>query len=303
MKRLLVFIFLCANISLCFAVEGSSKVETKLASSTLTIKVDSTCVPLDSTHTIQIDTATLSAFEENLLSKRQFAVEIDSLKNAMNNTEKKHGNFGDILLLVWGIVLTIGLFLLVLFHFRKRHDDIIATVKNNASIRSWILSFSNSNDRLTLPNNHLQSYETNALQKRIEELENRIRVLENTKDNSETKKGAINSHSSNERTTPDISNPRKFYAESIHDSRYVKVKETHTDDAIFELTTKSDKTTATVTICKTAFRKVLANPSYLDGCDKQVFGNTTVNIEEEGTAEKTDDNRWVVRKQIKVVLR
>ena len=116
-------------------------------------------------------------------------------------------------------------------------------------------------------------------------------------------KQTVNSLAAKNRESQTVSSVRKYYAESIQDNRYVKVKELQTEDAIFEITVKPDKNTATVTICKAALGKVLANPSFLDGCDKQVSGNTSVNVEEEGTVERTDDNRWIVRKQIKVVLK
>ena len=88
------------------------------------------------------------------------------------------------------------------------------------------------------------------------------------------------------------------------EGRYAKVQETKTADSIFELTVKYGNRTATVSICESAYQKILANPTaYLDGCDKQVLRGQKVVVDEEGTAERTSDNKWMVSKKVKVVLR
>lgn len=306
MKRLVIIFILCACSSICTAKTGSAQPESKQNPSTLTIRVDTVCVPLDSTLTIRIDSAALGVFAQNLLGKRQYGVELDSLDariNAFSVIVKKNG-ISKNLLLIWFVCLTLGLILLYLFHFVKRRDYIVNTVKESSRVNRWIMSKVRAVESSASQNTNPSRSDNKALQKRIEELEEKIRTLEEQKESPlSQQKETVNSLAAKNREPQPVSGVRKYYAESIQDNRYVKVKESQTDDAIFEITLKPDKNTATVTVCKAAHRKVLANPSFLDGCDKQVSGNTSVSVEEEGTAERTDDNKWVVRKQIKVVLR
>ena len=304
MKRLVIIFILCACSSICTAKTGSAQPESKQKPSTLTIKVDTVCVPLDSTLAIQIDSATLSTFGQNLLEKRQYGVELDTLSARIDALSENKNGLPPNLVLIWFVILTLGLILIYFFHFVKRRDYIVNTVKESSRVNSWILSKVRSVESSAFQSTNPSRSENKALQKRIEELEEKIRILEERKESPlSQQKQTVNSLAAKNRESQTVSSVRKYYAESIQDNRYVKVKELQTEDAIFEITVKPDKNTATVTICKAALGKVLANPSFLDGCDKQVSGNTSVNVEEEGTVERTDDNRWIVRKQIKVVLK
>ena len=97
--------------------------------------------------------------------------------------------------------------------------------------------------------------------------------------------------------------PSVFYAASIIDNTLMGISEEPTDDTVFKLTmTESD--TATITIFPDAVQRIIANPAFLEGCDKQVLTNATaVTVEETGTAQKRADNgKWEVRKKLKVII-
>ena len=99
------------------------------------------------------------------------------------------------------------------------------------------------------------------------------------------------------------SSPAVFYAASIIDNTLMGISEEPTDDTVFRLTmTESD--TATITIFPDAVQRIIANPAFLEGCDKQVLTNATaVTVEETGTAQKRADNgKWEVRKKLKVII-
>lgn len=301
MKQLFIILIFCACSPICTAANGSAQQESKQNPSTLTIRVGSSCGKDD---TIQIDSAALRVFSQNLLEKRQYGVELDSLDARIDALSAKKNGLAPIPNIIWLIILTLGLILLYFFHFVKRRDYIVDTVKTSRRVNRWILSMMMPEDSSAYQNTNPSRNNYDALQKRIEKLEKKIKDLEDQKESAlSQQKEAANPPATRNRESLLFSSVRRYYAESIQDNRYVKVKETQTDDAIFEITVKPDKSAATVTVCKNAFRKVLANPSFLDGCDKQVSGNTTVIVEEEGTAERTDDNKWVIRKQIKVALR
>ena len=99
------------------------------------------------------------------------------------------------------------------------------------------------------------------------------------------------------------SSPAIFYAASIIDNTLMGISETPTDDTVFKLTmTESD--TATISIFQDAVQRIIANPAFLEGCDKQVLTHATaVTVEETGTAQKRADNgKWEVRKKLKVII-
>lgn len=88
----------------------------------------------------------------------------------------------------------------------------------------------------------------------------------------------------------------KFYSESIIDGRLYHTKPEPDEDSFFELT-KTSGNTYKIDIYKPAHKKILANPSYLDGCDKQIIGYNIVKVIQAGIAKKDEGTgRFVVEK-------
>ena len=48
---------------------------------------------------------------------------------------------------------------------------------------------------------------------------------------------------------------------------------------------------------------MLANASYLEGCEKQIIGNSSVEIVREGEAERAFNGKWKVVSPLKVEIR
>lgn len=95
--------------------------------------------------------------------------------------------------------------------------------------------------------------------------------------------------------------PRSLYAESIVNDKLMRVKESPNEDSIFELKLQGDSR-ASVTIYKGAHNRVLQNPSFLDGCDKQVIGNSSLTVRQEGRAEKDENGKWKLVSKVNVIL-
>ena len=93
-----------------------------------------------------------------------------------------------------------------------------------------------------------------------------------------------------------------LYAMAIIDGGLQRVKENASEETIFELRLKGDSR-ADLDIYRPACEKILADVSFLDGCDKQVVGNTSVSVEEVGEAVKDSNGFWRVAKKIKVAVR
>jgi len=87
--------------------------------------------------------------------------------------------------------------------------------------------------------------------------------------------------------------PQLLYADSIFEGKFNHVSEKIDDDPIFELKLDSPNgTSATVRIHEPSYRRVIANPAFLVGCEKYVLGNTTVTLLREGKAVKESDGKW-----------
>lgn len=84
-----------------------------------------------------------------------------------------------------------------------------------------------------------------------------------------------------------------LYADAIIDGKFNRVTEEPDSRSIFELKlAKAHDTRATVIVYPAAYSRIIANPSFMEGCEKQVLGNTVVTIIHEGIAQKDSSGKW-----------
>jgi len=89
--------------------------------------------------------------------------------------------------------------------------------------------------------------------------------------------------------------PQSLYADAIINDKFNRVKEQPDDDTIFELKlSKAGETRAKVVVFEPAHKRVIANPSFLEGCEKQILGNSTVTMQRDGIAQKEDSGKWII---------
>ena len=93
-----------------------------------------------------------------------------------------------------------------------------------------------------------------------------------------------------------------LYADCIIDDVFRGVSEHVTDDTTFIIKPRN-RSYASFSIFKGAYKRALANSSYLDGCVKQILGNNAIEIVSKGEAEKDNDGRWRVIKRLSVICR
>jgi hypothetical protein len=111
-------------------------------------------------------------------------------------------------------------------------------------------------------------------------------------------KQSVSANTSQEQFKPPVpqNQPQSFYADAIIDGKFNRVKETADENETnFELKLNhASDTTAKVIVYQGAYRRILANPSFLDGCEKQLIGNnyTSVAMIKEGIAQKDSDGKW-----------
>jgi len=90
--------------------------------------------------------------------------------------------------------------------------------------------------------------------------------------------------------------PQTLYADAIIGGRFNRVKEQpDANESNFELRlARASDTTAKVAVYPDAYRRILANPSFLEGCEKQIMSNspTSVATTREGVAQKDGDGKW-----------
>jgi predicted membrane protein len=102
--------------------------------------------------------------------------------------------------------------------------------------------------------------------------------------------------------TPANSSPTILYADSIFDGFFNKTKETPNEDTIFELHLQNAQV-ATFTIYVSAYQRIIANPAFLEGCEKQVLNNVqNIEIVKEGTAQCQADGKWKIINRLNVII-
>ena len=97
--------------------------------------------------------------------------------------------------------------------------------------------------------------------------------------------------------------PQSLYADAIIDGQFHKVTEQPDSRSIFELRlAKAGDTQAKVTIYEAAYGRVIANPAFLEGCEKQILGSTIVKMQKDGVATKDSSGKWNISTTPEVVI-
>jgi cell division protein FtsB len=146
-----------------------------------------------------------------------------------------------------------------------------------------------------------------------EDLENKIEALPNKTDELtaeiekiyQKQKPQNNSNALKSQPAPPAQRQSQaLYADSIFEGKFNCVRETPNDDTIFELKfNRAGDTQAKVVVYREAYGKVIANPAYLEGCEKQVLvGGNTVTMQREGVAIKDGNGDWIIRTKPEVKI-
>lgn len=207
---------------------------------------------------------------------------------------------------LWVRILLISLaFLLILnalyliLRFRGLRDEIVDVVTDSSRIKDWVKSSTEKPSIIPVP----KSYDSEilSLQKENRGLKDKVKELENDILSLQKKPTAM---AVEQRPTfsQHVGSQKLLYADSIIDGVFSHVWEKENDDTVFVLKQKNESS-ASITISDRAYKKVLANPSYLDGCDKQIVCCNSVVIMNEGEAEKGGNGKWIVITPLKVELR
>lgn len=127
--------------------------------------------------------------------------------------------------------------------------------------------------------------------------------LDDMKSNSQNNSGDVGKNK--QETTGQSSNQHSvLYADAILGDMLVGVKNVPGDDTIYKLRLKSP-TVAEFVVYSNAVQRIIANPSFVEGCDKQVLPNaTTVEIVSAGKAKKDESSgKWIVTEKLKINIK
>jgi len=94
-----------------------------------------------------------------------------------------------------------------------------------------------------------------------------------------------------------------LYADAIIDDYFVRISESPNEDTIFVLNLNGENS-ANISIYKPAYPRIVANPSFLEGCEKQILGNTMQLDVTEGKAQRDVSNgKWKVINKLNVIIK
>lgn len=226
-----------------------------------------------------------------------------------NGNEKPSSSISWVwLLLVLLIGSALGVFLFYLLYAKKLMSDYRYMEKELSQVKSDLTNqktnagselskLRSENQSLKQRNKDLDG-ENGSLREEIVQLKTtQHRVNENRKEE-------ITPLPTNQVATQTSGQVTMLYADAIIDNYFVKVREILNEDSIFVLHL-SGANSATFTIHKPAYQRIVANPSFLDGCDKQILRDTMhLEIVSEGRAQRDASNgKWKVIDKLNVIIR
>mgnify|MGYP003304622793 CR=1 FL=1 len=99
-------------------------------------------------------------------------------------------------------------------------------------------------------------------------------------------------------------NSFSLYSDFIVDGIFNKVTETPNEDTVYELILDNGNgCSASVIIYQGAYSRILANRSFIDGCEIQIVGKNEVCIEKDGLAEKDNNGKWKLVRVPSIVIK
>lgn len=228
--------------------------------------------------------------------------DLDSLQGKVLKIQEKAENGEYSGMNLWARILLFSLaFLLaacalyVILRLKGLRDEVVDVVTGSGRIKEWLRDNFSKSSTSALPKSY--DSEIRSLQNEHRDLKNRVAVLEDALRRKESLVAA-----KQQTPTEPVETQKLLYADSIIDGAFSHVREQEDDDTIFVLKLKNENS-ASISIFKQAFGRVLANASYLEGCEKQIIGNSSVEIVREGEAERGFNGKWKVVLPLKVEIR
>lgn len=196
--------------------------------------------------------------------------------------------------IILGIIAGLLLIILIIVLVLKKKAD-AQTLGSQTELQGMIADLEDKVQGLTKEKEELESQKSNW-EREKRSLEQEITGLRN-------KKAPVAPTAPSPK--PASPQPKILYAYAIVNGKFNRVKE-QPDSAETNFELRLDSPTATsakIYIYSGAERRILANPAFLEGCEKQILGNSRVETTHPGLATKEGENNWVVTKKPEVIIR
>lgn len=271
-----------ATVTIYYYIENDSQHNDSIKSIDYTVRL-----PYDS---LKAERDSFKAERDSLKAKRdELLKQLDNNGHAPSN-EWEFNKLGIILGIIAGLLLIILIIVLVL---KKKADA--QTLGSQTELQGMIDDLEDKVQSLTKEKAELESQKSNW-EREKRSLEQEITGLRN-------KKAPVAPIAPSPKPAPP--QPQSLYADAIVNGKFNRVKE-QPDPAETNFELRLDSPTATsakIHIYSGAERRILANPAFLEGCDKQILGNSRVETTHPGLAQKEGENNWVVTKKPEVIIR
>ena len=316
MKKSLIYfstIFLCINI----AFTGNSVFAIAKPKEVIFI-LDSTSAKMNDT--IFLDSLKFSRLNTFITDSLDYTKELAALKSDLS---EKADNKNTVLFnLTWNMIIRLILAIIIiaiaiLFFYdkSKRRDEIIKTItgiaRNNiggiSRIKQWEGRLVDKIIAASKPEN-TQSFgatvpaNSTEIKRTIEDLQQRIASLEDQIKSRNTSN--LNQNEEIKHVTGSTSIIETLYSVAIVNGLFNKVTMQPNDDTVYELLLKKGSNkSAKFTIYKNAYKRVLKNADFIDGCEKQRISNPPSDLHiEKGEAMLMDNGKWQITQKAIVKL-
>lgn len=209
-----------------------------------------------------------------------------------------------------GLLILIAITLLVIIIYRNKFVSLIQhylKMKPNNSKIDGAQSFEAKVKELQFENLRLRGLENDNAQLHLKNKQLELRVRELEKQLEEFNESTIQnvlfpsvsginqvSHSINDR----------LYAEAIVEGAFYGLSEKPNADTVYELLLSENGKNASFRIYTEAYKRVIKNPDFVDGCDKQKVNTTPQDLDvETGTASQDDFGKWKVTKKAIIIFK
>lgn len=231
------------------------------------------------------------------------------VKTEKGNNAESHRFYGWFWLFV-GLLMG-GCFGIIFYKFlyvNKLHNELKQTTIDLDLVKDELQEMKGKFNEIMRLKSRVQSLEKEKRElvaKNASLLEENVTLGENIDSMKETLHVEATQHATEEQSIKSSNKqPKNLYAETIVDDYFVKVSDTPTEDSIFVLNMINENE-ASFTIYTPAYQRVIANPAFLEGCDKQILAVTMqIDIDSKGTARRDFSNgKWKVINKLNVIIR
>jgi len=263
--------------------------------------------------TIIVGSVKLEEIKTFINDSTNYKIKLDSLKldfaslKLISSKDKKSLFLTQILLYLL-VALFLSFIVLFVIDKNKRRDEILFVLtgkkrdKETHRLQEWqneMIEKAVEKAKKQPDDTYLQSIKS-ELEIKIEALQKSIVTLVDV--SRKEPKGDMNQDAEHLKAAASVPSSKTLYADAIINNMLNKVTEQPDDDTVYELLIKTPTgKSASLSVYAEAFRRVLKNADFIDGCEKQRINKSPINLDiEKGEAQLQDNGKWQIVKKANV---